>query len=255
MPPEAVLVGSYDYSLVGLSVLIAMLASYVALDFGGRILESTDHGRFAWLIGGAASMGMGIWAVHYIGMIAYSLPVPVVYDLPMVLWSLLAAIVAASVALYVVSRNDDVRLLSISLGGVVMGIGIAATHYIGMAAMRIPASLHFSLKLAFLSIVLGVVLSSGALQMNFYLRVKIKSTTLRKLASALLMGAAIVVVHYTIMAGVTLTLSILELDSTCFVDLSSIGIAGMGGVSLAILSLLMTFRGDGRFQDDHWNCN
>ena len=109
MPPEATFIGSYDYRLIALSVLIAMLASYAALDLGGRVTASRGRRRFAWLTGGAVAMGMGIWAMHYIGMLAYSLPVVVLYDWPTVLLSLLAAIFASAIALYVVSRTQTSR--------------------------------------------------------------------------------------------------------------------------------------------------
>ena len=85
MPVETALAGSYDYRLVALSILIAVLASYAALDLGGRVTASHGPRRFAWLFGGAGAMGTGIWAMHYIGMLAYSLPVVVLYDWPTVL--------------------------------------------------------------------------------------------------------------------------------------------------------------------------
>src|ERR1019366_4022 len=95
MPSEAILAGSYDYRLVALSLLIATLASYTALDLGARVTASRGRLHFVWLTGGAIAMGMGIWSMHYIGMLAYNLPVPVSYDWPTVLWYLLAAIGAA----------------------------------------------------------------------------------------------------------------------------------------------------------------
>ena len=96
--------GSYDYRLVALSVLVAILASYTALDLGARVTCSRGNERLWWMIGGAVSMGIGIWSMHYLGMLAFSLPVPVRYDWPTVLLSLLAGILASAVALFVVSR-------------------------------------------------------------------------------------------------------------------------------------------------------
>src|SRR3984885_876501 len=92
-----VLAVTYDYRLVALSVLIAMLASYAALDLGGRVTASRGRLRFIWLLGGSAAMGVGIWSMHYIGMLAYSLPVAVYYAWPEVLLSLLAAILASAI--------------------------------------------------------------------------------------------------------------------------------------------------------------
>ena len=204
MLSDAVLVGSYDYRLVALSLLISTLASYAALDLGGRVTASRGRLRFVWLIGGAVAMGMGIWSMHYIGMLAYSLPVTVFYDWPTVLLSLLAAIVSAAIALFVVSRNE-MGPLSIGIGGLLMGIGIAAMHYIGMEAMRLPAMCHYSP---------GIVISvrrprdcyfPGRAVADFPFAGRNQSLGWRKLASALLMGAAIPVMHYTGMAAVTFT--------------------------------------------------
>src|ERR1700687_5307150 len=94
--------GSYDYRLVALSVLVAILASYTALDLGARVTSSRGDERLWWMIGGAVSMGIGIWSMHYLGMLAFSLPVPVRYDWPTVFLSLLACILASSLALLAV---------------------------------------------------------------------------------------------------------------------------------------------------------
>src|SRR5581483_2248064 len=96
--------GWYDYRLVLLSVIIATLASYAALDLAGRVTAWRGSVRYAWLSGGAVAMGTGIWAMHYIGMLAFNLPVPVAYHVPTVAISLVAAIFASAVALFVVSR-------------------------------------------------------------------------------------------------------------------------------------------------------
>src|SRR5947209_2305709 len=120
MPLEAALVGSYDYRLVTLSVLIAMLASYAALDLAGRVTASRGSLRFIWLMGGAIAMGMGIWSMHYIGMLAYSLPVTVFYNWPTVLLSLLAAMFASAVALFVVGRSE-MGPVRAAIGGLLMG--------------------------------------------------------------------------------------------------------------------------------------
>jgi len=99
------LLGSYNYALVALSVFIAMFASYAALDLAGRVTAAGGWARAVWLLGGAGAMGMGIWSMHYIGMLAFILPIPVAYHWPTVLLSLFAAILASAVALGVVSRQ------------------------------------------------------------------------------------------------------------------------------------------------------
>src|SRR5262245_3662310 len=101
-----VLPHSYSYSLIALSIFIAVLASYAALDLAGRVTFARGKARILWLTGGAIAMGIGIWSMHYIGMLAFRLPFPVQYDWPTVLLSLLAAILASAVALFVVSRKE-----------------------------------------------------------------------------------------------------------------------------------------------------
>src|SRR5260221_6677074 len=99
------LTGSYDYSEVARSVLIAIAASYAALDLAGRVTAASARIRLAWLSGGAAAMGIGIWSMHMKGMLAFRLPVPVEYHWPTILAALLVAILASAVALFVVSRR------------------------------------------------------------------------------------------------------------------------------------------------------
>src|SRR6266581_4846164 len=128
--------GSYDYRLVALSAVIAICASYAALDLAGRTIAASGRVRLAWLAGGATAMGLGIWSMHYIGMLAFSLPVPVLYDWPTVLLSLIAAVFASAVALFIVSRKKMGWLRALTGSGI-MGSGIATMHYTGMAAMRL----------------------------------------------------------------------------------------------------------------------
>ena len=158
---NAQLTGSYDYLQVALSGLIAVSASYAALDFGGRVTATSGWRRLVWLTGGAAAMGFGIWSMHFVGMLAFSLPVPVSYNWPTVLVALLAAILSSAFALYVVSRHKmgPVRAFT---GSVIMGTGIAALHYIGMSAMRLAAVCRFDLRIVTLSVVLAIVFSLAA---------------------------------------------------------------------------------------------
>lgn len=163
------MVTSYDYRLVALSVAISMLASYAALDLAGRATAARGRIRIAWLTGGAGAMGIGIWAMHYIGMLAFSLPVIIWYDWPTVLLSLLCAVLASAVALFVVSR-PQMKLRHASLGSLVMGSGNAAMHYIGMAAMLLRATCTYSSVLVLASVVLAVVISLVALWFAFTFR-------------------------------------------------------------------------------------
>src|ERR1700723_3429567 len=167
------LIGSYNYALVALSVLIAMFASYAALDLAGRVTAASGWTRAVWLLGGAAAMGTGIWSMHYIGMLAFILPIPVAYHWPTVLLSLFAAIVASAIALCVVSRQKLGAARAVA-GSVLMGAGIASMHYIGMAAMRLPAICQYDLRIAAASILIAIVVSVAALLITFRLRTLVR---------------------------------------------------------------------------------
>src|SRR6266852_1641247 len=150
--------GSYNHGLVVLSVVIAIVAAYAALDLAGRVTSAGGKVRFLWLSGGAVAMGTGIWSMHYIGMLAFRLPIPVMYDWPTVLLSLLAAILASAIALFVVSRKH-MGLMRASIGSIFMGGGIAGMHYTGMAAMRLAAMCEWSAPLVIVSVLFAVVIS------------------------------------------------------------------------------------------------
>ena len=229
--------GSYDYRLVTLSVVMAVCAAYAALDLAGRTTASRGRARLFWLAGGAAAMGLGIWSMHYIGMLAFLLPVPVFYDWPTVVVSLFAAIFASGVALFVVSRHRMEWGYALA-GSAIMGSGIATMHYIGMAAMRLPAMHHYDSPLVILSVVVAIVMSLVALWLSFHLREHAKTSWRQKCASALVMGAGVAAMHYTGMAAATFTPSMMPPDLSHAVHISPLGIAGISSVTLLALGLV-----------------
>jgi len=241
------LIGSYNYALVALSVLIAMFASYAALDLAGRVTAAGGWTRAVWLLGGAGAMGTGIWSMHYIGMLAFILPIPVAYHWPTVLLSLIAAILASVVALGVVSRQKMGWLRALA-GSVLMGAGIAGMHYIGMAAMRLPAICQFNSFLVVLSVVFAVLISLAALWITFHFRDEKTGIGWEKLAGAVVMGAAIPVMHYTGMAAASFTASGMPADLSHAVSISTLGTAGIAAVTFIVLGLaLLTSWVDRRF--------
>jgi len=241
------MIGHYDYRLVALSVLIAMLASYTALDLAGRTTAARGRVRLTWLAGGATAMGVGIWSMHYIGMLAFSLPVLVLYDWPMVLLSLMAAVFAAAVALFVVSRKKMGWPRALA-GSAIMGSGIATMHYTGMAAMRLPAMCSYDLRLLILSVVLAIAISLVALWLTFRFRENTKAFAWWKAASAIVMGAAIPVMHYTGMAAARFTPSTVVPDTTHAVSTSTLGITGVTAVTFLVLCVaVLTSAVDRRF--------
>src|ERR1700676_3686648 len=241
------LIGSYNYGLVALSVLIAIFASYAALDLAGRVTAARGWTRAVWLLGGAGAMGTGIWSMHYIGMLAFILPIPVAYHWPTVLLSLFAAILASVIALYVGSRQKMGAFRALA-GSVLMGGGIASMHYIGMAAMRLSAVCHFNSFLVVLSVVFAVLISLIALWITFHFRDEKKGTDWGKTAGAVLMGTAIPVMHYTGMAAASFTPSGMPADLSHAVSISTLGTIGIAAVTwIALGPGLLTSWLDRRF--------
>ena len=228
--------GTYDYWLVLLSVIVSIIASFVALNLSSSIVASPGHrGRRYWLAGGAVSMGIGIWSMHFIGMLAFRLPIPVAYDIPITLLSLLVAVVTSWFALYLAARST-MRLPILLSGGTLMGIGIASMHYTGMAAMQMTPPIRYEPWLFSLSILIAVFASIVALWSAFGLRREtIWSAMWKKAGSAMVMGAAIYGMHYTGM-----TAAIFAPDSICTLSPLEINhgwLAGtLGGFTMGFLT-------------------
>jgi signal transduction histidine kinase/ActR/RegA family two-component response regulator len=242
--------GSYDYRMVALSVIIAIMAAYAALDLAGRITSAKGKSRLVWMIGGAFAMGLGIWSMHYIGMLAFHLPIRVLYDWPTVLLSLSAAIAASGLALYLVSR-DTMTLPRAIVGALFMGGGIAAMHYTGMEAMRLNAMCVYSVGMVTLSVVLAVVISFVALWLTFAVRETASNWGLRKVGCALVMGAAIPVMHYVGMAAVHfMPLAGPNASLDYSIDITDIGLISIIFVTMVTLGLVfLTAVIDRRFAD------
>jgi diguanylate cyclase (GGDEF)-like protein/PAS domain S-box-containing protein len=226
--------GSYDYALVALSVALAMFASYAALDLAGRVTSARGRARAGWLSAGAFAMGLGIWSMHYMGMLALKMPMPVFYHLTTVVLSLGAAILASAVALFVVSRAKMGWRQQIA-GSMVMGSGIAAMHYIGMAAMRCAMVIVYDRRIVALSVGLAVAISLVALRLAFRVRDE-RVVSRSKMIGAMVMGAAIPLMHYTGMWAATFYGSRVTPDLTNAIGISTIGIAGISLSSFFVLS-------------------
>jgi PAS domain S-box-containing protein len=231
--PATLVSGTYDYRLVLLSILIAVITSFAALDLAGRVTANRGVQRLAWLLGGAIAMGSGIWCMHYTGMLAFDLPIPVLYHLPTVAYSLIAAIAASAVALYVVSR-ERLQTTHLIAGSILMGGGVATMHYTGMAAMRMKAMHHYNPKLWVLSIVVAIVLSLVGLFIIFKTREQ-KVGWRRKLPASLVLGLAIPAMHYTGMAGVTFMPMDTAPNLTHSVDVSALAYVAILAVTILIL--------------------
>lgn len=198
--------GSYSLSLVLLSFVIATVASYSALDLAGRIREGKGKLRLIWLVCGALSMGIGIWSMHFVGMLAYSFPVPVYYHYEPVILSVVFAIIASAIALSIVGlgrRNNSLVLFS---GGLLMAAAISGMHYVGMAAMSLEITYDFGI------VVLSVAIAALASFAALWLLIQVRATTSRfailyKVGCGVIMAIAITGMHYTGMAAASFQLT------------------------------------------------
>jgi NO-binding membrane sensor protein with MHYT domain len=191
---------SYDLNLVVLSVIIAILSAYTALDLTERISTTKDTAWMGWLMGGAMSLGLGIWSMHFVGMLAFHLSIAIHYERGMVLVSILPAILAAGLALFISSR-ETLQTAGLVAASVLMGLGISIMHYIGMQSLQVMAIVHYNGTLVTLSIGIAVIVSLIALWLIRYLRHQDIFFWWHKIGAAVLMGLAIPLMHYTGMAA------------------------------------------------------
>ncbi len=189
----------YDPALVALSVAIAVFASYTALDLGSRVRTAALAPRWAWIAGAATAMGGGIWSMHFVGMLAFEMGMPAAYDLGLTIVSLMIAIgVTGAAFAWVGQRGASVQSLLVS--GPLMGGGVAAMHYTGMAAMRVPGNVAYSLPIVVLSVGIAITAATTALWLAFR-----QHGVWQKLLAAIVMGIAVAGMHYTGMAAAAFT--------------------------------------------------
>ncbi len=189
----------FDPLLVGLSYLVSVFGAYTSLRLALRMKTAEGRGAVGWLVGAAFAMGGGaIWAMHFIGMVAFKMDMPVRYDLGLTLASMLLAIVVTGIGLWIVGRGSA-SLGRLIASGIFMGLGVAGMHYLGMAAMRMPAEMIYDTGLVALSIVIALVAATAALWLAFNLQ-----GGWQQVGSALVMGAAVCGMHYTGMAAATM---------------------------------------------------
>ena len=221
---------SYSPALVLISLCVAILASYTALDLSGRIATARGRAMYLWIAGGALAMGFGVWSMHFIGMLALELPLALGYDLGLTLWSLLVAILSCGFALWLVSQ-PRLPALQLLFGALIMGAGISAMHYSGMAALRMQPGIDYDPALFGLSLLIAVGASAAALSIAFRLRRQTPYVRLMRGGAAVIMGLAIVGMHYTGMAAANF-----PIGSFCGAAID--GLSGNGLDNLVLVSSL-----------------
>jgi PAS domain S-box-containing protein len=226
-----VVTGTYNPHLVALSILVAAFAAYTALDLGGRVSATRGAARRVDLVAAAIAMGGGIWSMHFIGMLAFNMPIPMSYDIGLTTLSLVVAIFVTGAGFYFINRQSAPPF-SLVFSSIFMGLGIAAMHYIGMAAMREHAEINYDFLFVALSLVIAIGASTAALWLAF------RTTDLgQKLVAAVVMGVAISGMHYSAMRGTTFAVhgSILQAQEYTSLDQTNLALV-VAGVTFIILA-------------------
>ena len=220
------LIGTYNYYLVLASYVVASIASYVALDMAGRVTSSRGLAARWWLICGGGAMGFGIWSMHFLGMLAFQLPIPLGYALGKTVLSLIIAMIASGFALWMAAQSE-LPPRRLAVGAILMGGGIAAMHYTGMAAMEIVPGIVYDPIWFLLSIVIAIAAAGAAMWIAFHLRQESRHSWKRRSVAAMVMGFAVVGMHYTGMAAAG------------FPEGSFCGAAGPDGIQAEWLAVLI----------------
>jgi diguanylate cyclase (GGDEF)-like protein/PAS domain S-box-containing protein len=191
---------TWNITLVALSVLIAILGSYTALTHAQRMRENTGRTATIWMLAGGSTLGVAIWSMHFVGMLALHLRIPIGFDTHLTVLSLIPAVAAALLGFHVL-RDEHINPRRILISGIVMGVGISTMHYLGMGAVKMSPAIIYKPWIFALSILIAFVASWGAL-LIMYRRDWVKLSPLpRTMLGALIMGLAISSMHYTAMLG------------------------------------------------------
>ena len=191
---------TWSYPLIFLSILVAILGSFTALTHAQRMRESSGRAATLWMVAGSITLGLAVWSMHFIGMLAFHLPTPITFNLTLTLLSVLPVILASLLG-FKVLREIHISTSRILVSGLVMGVGISAMHYTAMAALKMLLDISYNPVSFILSIVIAIIASWGALLMMYQgERIKLP-TLLRFILGAVIMGLAVSGMHYISLQG------------------------------------------------------
>ena len=240
----------YNLWIVALSLVVAFLAAYTALDIALRVRDAGARAFRFWFVGGSLALGLGIWSMHFIGMLAHVTPTPLGYDIPLTLWSIVPAIGAASVAIWLVRLGIGERRV-IVMGGIVMATGIVAMHYTGMSALRMSPALTYDPLLVAASCGIALAAAMAGLWLAMRLAPGDRWLSVKKLAGMLGLGLAISGMHYTGMAAADFAPGSVSLALQGGLDGSTMAVAvGVGSLGVLMVTLLIALF-DARLANEH----
>jgi len=230
-----VLNGSYDYRLVLLSIVVAVVGGQAGLELARRAVAG-PRVRFDWLMAASAAIAVGIWSMHYTGMLAFRLPVPVWIHWPTAVLSYAIAAGSAATSLWIMARSPNRRLPTMVAAFVIGGPGISGLHYTAMESMRFHGEHVYLPGFVVVAVMVAILLSNVALRHAVAVPLNDRSRLHRSL-SAVLMGAPICTMHYTAMAGTVFAKAPVSPDLTNTLSVSFLGTAALGLVTLLILGV------------------
>lgn len=244
---------SWDPVLIVISYLVAFIASFVALDSAGKIPLSSRKAALFWRIAGGVTLGIGIWSMHFIGMLSMQMPMMMSYDLWLTLASLGVAVVASTTALDIAVTGKKLSPFRLIFATTLLSAGVVSMHYIGMAALMLDGSIIWDRRIVGLSVVIAVVASGTALWLAFRLRDKHKGVFIDRIIAAFVMAAAICAMHYTGMSAAqfqemahAVPGGIGELGLSIWVSVTTLCLLGV----MLIISLIDSHRRTGRLTDN-----
>lgn len=199
------MVGNYNIYLVIISIIIAIIASYSALNITSKISNQSEKSKLFWIISGSVVMGAGVWSMHFIGMLAFHSHATVEYDILITILSMVISVLSSFIAFFI-TMSKEVKWYKVVMGGFIMGSGIAAMHYMGMEAMIMEGEITYNSTLVVLSIIIALCASYIALLLFTRFRNKPEASWLKWL-SAIIMGMAVSGMHYTGMDATIFTMA------------------------------------------------
>lgn len=225
---------SWDPVLIGISFVVAFIASFIALDSAGKVAISNRRESTFWRLSGGATLGMGIWSMHFIGMLAMKMSMPINYHFSLTAFSFFIALISATLAINIAISGNTLSTKRLVVATGILSAGVVTMHYVGMYAIIEHVAILWSHSLILLSVMIAIVASGVDLWLAFHLRQNTRRALFNRLVAALIMALAIASMHYTGMGAATFThfghtvhngLSTLELSVwVCAVTLVILGI-------------------------------
>ena len=230
--PGDVLTPNYDMVLVVFSYVVSVLGSLVALE-AARFISTADKKTDWWMVSAAAFAlgGIGIWMMHFVGMVAYRLPVPIAYDVGLTLFSLIAAIVISGIALYVTGGRGRFHVGGWIFGAVLAGIGVCVMHYMGMFAQVMRAELVWNYGTVAISVVIAIAAAAAALWLAFNLH-----SFIMRVGAAFVMGIAVCTMHYTGMAAAEVICTAAAPTGKWTIEGLEMWVLALGGIALVVIA-------------------